>query len=59
MTKNKTHLIQMVTIYKFRDFQKEWLTSHYDIELETELEKMILGFIDDTTMCFIREEVEE
>lgn len=59
MTDSTIRLAQLAALYKFRDFQKEWLTSHYDIKLETELEKMMLGFIDDTTMCFIREEVEE
>lgn len=59
MTDNTIRLAQLAALYKFRDFQKEWLTSHNDIELEPELEEMILGFIDDTTMSFIREEVEE
>lgn len=59
MTDNAIRLAQLAALYKFRDFQKEWLTSHNDIELEPELEEMILGFIDDTTMCFIHEEVEE
>lgn len=59
MTDSTIRLAQLAALYKFRDFQKEWLTSHNDIELEPELEKMILEFIDDTTMCFIREEVEE
>jgi hypothetical protein len=59
VTDNTIRLAQLAALYKFRDFQKEWLTSHNDIELEPELEEMILGFIDDTTMSFIREEVEE
>ena len=59
MTDNTIRLAQLAALYKFRDFQKEWLTSHNDIELEPELEEMILEFIDDTTMSFIHEEVEE
>lgn len=59
MTDNAIRLAQLAALYKFRDFQKEWLTSHNDFELEPELEEMILGFIDDTTMSFIYEEVEE
>ena len=59
MTDNAIRLAQLAALYKLRDFQKEWLTSHFDIELEPELEKMILGFIDDTTMSFIHEEVSE
>jgi hypothetical protein len=59
VTDNTIRLAQLAALYKFRDFQKEWLTSHNDIELEPELEEMILEFIDDTTMSFIREEVEE
>ena len=59
MTKNKTHLIQMATIYKFREFQREWLTSHNDIELDSDTEELVLDFLDDTAKAFIREEVEE
>ena len=58
MTKNKTHLIQMATIYKFREFQREWLISHNDIELEPYTEKLVLDFLDDTARAFIHEEVE-
>lgn len=57
MTDNTIRLAQLAALYKFRDFQKEWLTN--DSEAEPELEKMMLEFIDDTTMSFIREEVEE
>lgn len=58
MTKNKTHLAQMAAIYKFREFQREWLTSHNDIELDWETEELVLGFLDDTAKAFIREEVD-
>ncbi len=58
MTKNKTHLAQMAAIYKFRDFQKEWLLSHNDIELSPDTEELVLCFLEDTTNCFIREEVD-
>lgn len=58
MTKNKAHLIQMATIYKFRDFQREWLTSHNDIKLYPDTEELVLDFLDDTAKAFIREEVD-
>jgi len=58
MTKNKTHLAQMAAIYKFRDFQKEWLLSHNDIWLLPDAEELVLSFLEDTTNCFIREEVD-
>lgn len=58
MTKNKTHLIQMATIYKFREYQREWLTSHNDIELDPDTEELVLDFLDDTARAFIREEVD-
>jgi hypothetical protein len=57
VTDNAIRLAQLAALYKFRDFQKEWITN--DSKLEPELEEMILEFIDDTTMSFIREEVEE
>jgi hypothetical protein len=57
VTDNTIRLAQLAALYKFRDFQKEWITN--DSKLEPELEEMILEFIDDTTMSFIREEVEE
>lgn len=58
MTKNKTHLAQMAAIYKFREFQKNWLLSHNDIELEPYTERLVLDFLDDTARAFIREEVD-
>jgi hypothetical protein len=57
VTDNTIRLAQLAALYKFRDFQKEWITN--DSKLEPELEERILEFIDDTTMSFIREEVEE
>lgn len=58
MTKNKTHLAQMAAIYKFRDFQKDWLLSHNDIRLSPDAEELVLGFLDDTARAFIREEMD-
>lgn len=58
MTKNKTHLAQMAAIYKFRDYQKEWLTSHNDIELYPDTEELVLDFLNDTARAFIGEEMD-
>lgn len=40
-------------IYDFRDYQKEWLTSHDDFELDKLNEDLILAFLDDTAECYI------
>ena len=43
------------TIQKFHDYQVEWLKSHYDIELEPQLEEMIIRFLHDTANCYMME----
>lgn len=40
-------------INDFRDFQKECLTCHNDIEFNRPEEDLILGFLDDTAECYI------
>ena len=45
-------------INDFRDYQKEWLTSHQDIELDRPEEDLILAFLDDTANCYISEHIE-
>ena len=42
-------------ISRLRDYQIEWLTSHFDIELEPKLEQLIIRFLNDTTEMFIKE----
>jgi len=44
-------------INDFRDYQKEWLTSHNDIEFCPEEETLIVGFLNDTANCYINEHV--
>lgn len=44
-------------ISDFRDYQKEWLTSHKDIEFDTPEEDLILAFLDDTAECYISEHI--
>lgn len=46
-------------IQKFHDYQIDWLKSHYDIELEQQLEEMIIRFLHDTTNRYIMEEGEQ
>ena len=50
-------LIAMI-INTFREYQKEWLTSHNDIEFEQMEEDLILAFLDDTADTFINEYTE-
>ena len=45
-------------INTFREYQKEWLTSHEDIEFEQMEEDLILAFLDDTADTFINEYTE-
>lgn len=42
-------------IQKFHDYQVEWLKSHYDIEVEPQLEEMIVRFLHDTANCYMME----
>ena len=40
-------------VQKFHDYQIDWLKSHYDIELEPQLEEMIVRFLHDTANCYM------
>ena len=42
------------TIEKFRDYQIEWLTAHFDIEFCEEEENLIIRFLKDTAECAIK-----
>lgn len=42
-------------VQKFHDYQVKWLKSHYDIELDPQLEKMIVQFLHDTANCYMME----
>lgn len=42
-------------IQHFHDYQIEWLKSHYDIELEPQLEEMIIRFLHDTANSYMME----
>ena len=42
-------------INQFRDYQIKWLTSHNDIKLTPEVEQLVIGFLNDTAECFIKE----
>ena len=44
-------------INDFRDYQKEWLTSHNDIEFDRLEEDLILEFLDDTADSYILEHI--
>lgn len=44
-------------INDFREYQKEWLTSHNDITFDKPDEDLILGFLDDTANCYISEHI--
>lgn len=44
------------TIQKFHDYQVEWLLSHYDLELEPQLEELIMRFLHDTANRYMMEE---
>lgn len=45
-------------INDFRDYQKEWLTRHDDIEFDKPEEDLILAFLDDTADTYISEHIE-
>ena len=44
-------------INDFRNYQKEWLTGHNDIELDRPEEDLILAFLDDTADSYILEQI--
>lgn len=57
--KDKSFEMLLTTIINtFRAYQKEWLTSHNDIEFEQMEEDFILAFLDDTADAFINEYTE-
>lgn len=57
--KQKTvEMMLKAIINEFKEYQKEWLTSHNDIEFQPDEENLILGFIEDTAICFINEYTE-
>ena len=45
-------------INDFKEYQKEWLTSHNDIEFEQPEEDLILAFLEDTADAYITEHTE-
>ena len=45
-------------IQEFSEYQKEWLTSHNDIEFDRPEEDLILAFLDDTADLFVKEYTE-
>ena len=58
MNQKQSDLFLTAVINAFRDYQKEWLTGHNDIELEKLIEDLIIAFIEDTSDEFIREYTE-
>ena len=44
-------------INDFREYQKDWLTSHNDIEFDKTDEDLILAFLDDTANSYISEHI--
>lgn len=58
MNQKQLDLFLTAVIDKFREYQKEWLTSHNDIELEKPIEDLIIAFIEDTADGFINEYTE-
>ena len=58
MKEETLELLIKSLINDFRDFQKEWLTGHNDIEFDRPEEDLILGFLDDTADCYILEHIE-
>lgn len=39
----------------FKDYQIDWLLSHFDIEFEEKIEDTVIQFIKDTAQCYINE----
>lgn len=58
MKQKQLDLFLTAVIDKFREYQKEWLTSHNDIELKKPIEDLIIAFIEDTADGFIQEYTE-
>ena len=42
-------------IQTFHDYQIEWLTNHYDLALEPQLEELIVRFLHDTANMYMLE----
>ena len=40
---------------EFHDYQIEWLTNHYDLVLELQLEELIVRFLHDTANMYMLE----
>jgi hypothetical protein len=58
MNQKQLDLFLTAVIDKFREYQKEWLTSHNDIEFKKPIEDLIVAFIEDTADGFIQEYTE-
>lgn len=58
MNQKQVDLFLTAVIDEFREYQKEWLTSHNDIELKKPIEDLIIAFIEDTADGFIQEYTE-
>lgn len=58
MNQKQSDLFLTAVIDKFREYQKEWLISHNDIELKKPIEDLIIAFIEDTADGFIQEYTE-
>lgn len=58
MKETTLDLLIKTFINDFRDYQKEWLTSHNDIEFDRPDEDLILAFLDDTADSYILEHIE-
>ena len=58
MKQKQIDLFLTAVVNAFKDYQKEWLTNHNDIELERPLEDLVIAFLEDTATCFIQEYTE-
>lgn len=58
MTEKTLELLIESLIKDFCEYQKEWLTSHNDIEFDRPEEDLILAFLDDTADSYIAEHIE-
>lgn len=58
MKQKQIDLFLSAVVDAFKDYQKEWLTNHNDIELEKPLEDLVLAFLEDTATSFIQEYTE-
>ena len=58
MNQKQSDLFLKAVIKEFNEYQKEWLTSHCDIEFDRPEEDLIIAFLDDTADSFISEYTE-